>query len=173
MTGPSRGLTIRRARPGEAGLVLGFIRELAEYERLLHEVRAGEAEVDAALFCENPRVFCDLAFLDGEPVGFALYFYNFSTFLGRHGIWLEDLYVRESLRGRGIGKALLAGLARRCVAEGLGRLEWWVLDWNAPAIATYRALGAQPMEEWTVQRLTGDALTRLAESAPVNDGAGS
>lgn len=173
MAGRSRGLTIRRARPGEAGLVLGFIRELAEYERLLHEVRAGEAEVDAALFCENPRVFCDLAFLDGEPVGFALYFYNFSTFLGRHGIWLEDLYVRESLRGRGIGKALLAGLARRCVAEGLGRLEWWVLDWNAPAIATYRALGAQPMEEWTVQRLTGDALTRLAESAPVNDGAGS
>lgn len=173
MTGPSRGLTIRRARPGEAGLVLGFIRELAEYERLLHEVRAGEAEVDAALFCENPRVFCDLAFLDGEPVGFALYFYNFSTFLGRHGIWLEDLYVRESLRGRGIGKALLAGLARRCVAEGLGRLEWWVLDWNAPAIATYRALGAQAMEEWTVQRLTGEALTLLAESAPVNDGAGS
>ncbi len=165
MAEKSQGLTIRRARPGEAGLVLGFIRELAEYERLLHEVRANEAELDAALFCDSPRVFCDIAFLDGEPVGFALYFYNFSTFLGRHGIWLEDLYVRESLRGRGIGKALLAGLARRCVAEGLGRLEWWVLDWNAPAIATYRALGAQPMEEWTVQRLTGEALERLADNA--------
>lgn len=167
----SQDLTIRRARPGEAGLVLRFIRELAEYERLLHEVRASEAELDAALFCDSPRVFCDLAFLDGEPVGFALYFYNFSTFLGRHGIWLEDLYVRESLRGRGIGKALLAGLARRCVAEGLGRLEWWVLDWNAPAIAAYRALGAQAMEEWTVQRLTGEALVRLADSAPTSNGA--
>src|SRR6056297_3095782 len=108
----SHGLTIRRAHPGEAGLVLRFVRELAEYERLLQEVRANEAELDAALFCDNPRVFCDIAFLDGEPVGFALYFYNFSTFLGRHGIWLEDLYVRESLRGRGVGKDLLAGLAR-------------------------------------------------------------
>ncbi len=163
MAETSQGLTIRRARPGEAGLVLRFVRELAEYERLSHEVRAGEAEIEAALFCDSPRVFCDIAFLDGEPVGFALYFYNFSTFLGRHGIWLEDLYVRESQRGRGIGKALLAGLARRCVAEGLGRLEWWVLDWNAPAIAAYRALGAQAMEEWTVQRLTGEALTRLAD----------
>jgi len=160
----SQGLTIRRARPGEAGLVLRFIRELAAYERLAHEVSASEAELDEALFCENPRVFCDIAFLDGEPVGFALYFYNFSTFLGRHGIWLEDLYVREALRGRGIGKALLAGLARRCVAEGLGRLEWWVLDWNAPAIAAYRAIGAQPMDEWTVQRVTGEALERLAQT---------
>jgi GNAT superfamily N-acetyltransferase len=170
MSAQSDALTIRRARPGEAGLVLGFIRELAAYERLAHEVRANEAELDAALFCENPRVFCDIAFLEGEPVGFALYFYNFSTFLGRHGIWLEDLYVREALRGRGIGKALLAGLARRCVAEGLGRLEWWVLDWNAPAIATYRALGAQAMEEWTVQRLTGEALERLAQTQTAEGG---
>ncbi|MCC5978863.1 MAG: GNAT family N-acetyltransferase [Salinarimonas sp.] len=172
MSTASTGVTIRRAGPGEAGIVAGFIRELAEYERLAHELRAGEAEIDAALFCDNPRVFCDLAFLDDEPVGFALYFYNFSTFLGRHGIWLEDLYVRESLRGRGIGKALLASLARRCVAEGLGRLEWWVLDWNAPAIAAYRAIGAQPMDEWTVQRLTGDALKRLAGVAAGRDGEG-
>ncbi len=173
MSARSAGLTIRRAHPGEAGIVLGFIRELAEYERLAHEVSASETELDAALFGDNPRIFCDLAFLGDEPVGFALYFYNFSTFLGRHGIWLEDLYVREALRGRGIGKALLAGLARRCVAEGLGRLEWSVLDWNAPAIAAYRAIGAQPMEEWTVQRLTGDALERLAQGAGASDGGGN
>lgn len=157
-------LAIRPARPGEAGLVLGFIRELAEYERLAHEVVATEAEIDAALFGASPRAFCDVAEWEGEPAGFAIWFYNFSTFRGRHGIYLEDLYVRPAHRGRGIGKALLANLARRCVAQGLPRLEWWVLDWNEPALAFYRSLGAEPMSEWTVQRMTGEALRRLADA---------
>jgi GNAT superfamily N-acetyltransferase len=155
-------LLIRPARPGEAGLVLSFIRALAEYERLTHEVEATEAGLDAALFGPSPRAFCDIAEWDGTPAGFALWFYNFSTFRARHGIWLEDLYVDPELRGRGIGKALMAGLARRCVAEGLGRLEWWVLDWNAPAIEVYRAIGARMMDDWTVCRLDGAALARLA-----------
>jgi GNAT superfamily N-acetyltransferase len=153
---------IRPARPGDAALVLAFIRELAAYERLAHEVVAGEADIDRALFGENPRAFCDIAEWEGAPAGFALWFYNFSTFRGRHGIYLEDLFVRPEHRGRGIGRALLAGLARRCVAEDLPRLEWWVLDWNEPALAFYRSLGAAPMDEWTVQRLTGEALARLA-----------
>jgi GNAT superfamily N-acetyltransferase len=158
-------LTIRPAVAGEAGLVLGFIRELAAYERLAHEVDATPAAINEALFCDSPRVFCDIAEWDGEPVGFALWFYNFSTFRGRHGIYLEDLYVRDTMRGRGIGKALLSRLARRCVDEGLTRLEWWVLDWNEPSIAFYRSIGAQGMDEWTVQRVTGEALVQLAENA--------
>jgi GNAT superfamily N-acetyltransferase len=158
-------LTIRRAVAGEAGLVLGFIRELAEYERLTHEVDATPHAIDEALFGESPRVFCDIAEWEGEPVGFALWFYNFSTFRGCHGIYLEDLFVRDAMRGRGIGKALLSRLARRCLDEGLTRLEWWVLDWNEPSIAFYRSIGAQAMDEWTVQRVTGDALVQLAENA--------
>jgi GNAT superfamily N-acetyltransferase len=159
---PGALLRIRPAVAGEADLVLRFIRELAAYERLAHEVDAGVESLDAALFGPHPRVFCDIAEWEGEPVGFALWFYNFSTFRGRHGIYLEDLFVRESMRGRGVGKALLSQLARRCVAEGLPRLEWWVLDWNEPSIAFYRSISAQPMDEWTVQRVTGEALTRLA-----------
>ncbi|MGJ3265368.1 MAG: N-acetyltransferase family protein [Salinarimonas sp.] len=162
-------LEIRPARPGEAPLVHAFVRELAAYERLSHEVDATVAMLDAALFGENPRVFCDIAEWEGEPVGFALWFYNFSTFRGRHGIYLEDLFVRESVRGRGIGKALLAGLAARCRAEGLARLEWWVLDWNAPSIAFYRSLGAVPMDEWTVMRVTGEALEGLAAAAAATE----
>ncbi len=160
---PAMTLTIRPARPDEAGLVLAFIRELAEYERLAHEVEATEADIAAALFGKNPRAFADIAEWEGEPAGFALWFYNFSTFRGRHGIYLEDLFVRPALRGHGIGRALLQRLAQRCVAEGLGRLEWWVLDWNESALRFYRALGAVPMDEWTVQRVTGEALERLAE----------
>jgi GNAT superfamily N-acetyltransferase len=155
-------LTIRPARPDEAGLVLAFIRELADYERLADEVEATEDGLAAALFAPAPRVFADIAEWQGEPVGFALWFYTFSTFRGRHGIWLEDLYVREAVRGRGIGKALMARLARRCREEGLARLEWWVLDWNTPAIEVYRSIGSEAMDAWTVQRLTGDALDRLA-----------
>ena len=158
-------LTIRPARPDDAALILGFIRELAEYEKLLHEVEASEANVAAILFADRPRAFCDIAELDGEPVGFAVWFYNLSTFTGRHGIYLEDLYVRPAARGVGAGKALLAGLARRCVDEGLTRLEWAVLNWNAPAIAVYDSRGAGKQDEGTVRRLTGEPLVRLASVA--------
>lgn len=158
------GGVIRPARPGEAGVVLAFIRALADYEKRLHEVTSTEAMIDAALFGDAPRAFCDLIEEEGRPVGFALWFYNFSTFEGKHGIYLEDLFVLPEARGRGYGKALLAHLARRCVAEGLGRLQWWVLDWNTPSIDFYRGLGARPMDEWTVMRVDGEALVRLAEA---------
>lgn len=125
-------IKVRPARPGEAALVLGFIRELADYERLLDQVEADEAAIDALLFGPAPRAYCDIAERDGAPVGFALWFYNVSTFKGRCGLYLEDLYVRPEARGLGAGKALLAGLAMRCVDENLGRLEWSVLDWTRP-----------------------------------------
>jgi GNAT superfamily N-acetyltransferase len=155
-------LEIRTARPGDEALVLEFIVKLAAYEKLQHEVVATEADISKALFDTPPRCHCDLAFWDSEPAGFALWFYNFSTFAGKAGIYLEDLYVEPHLRGRGIGKALLKTLAQRCVAEDLPRLQWWVLDWNAPAIAAYQAMGAKPMDEWTVYRLTGPDLKALA-----------
>ena len=157
-------LAIRPVRAGEAALVLGFVRELAAYEKLTHEVAASEADIDAALFGAHPTAFCDVAEWAGEPVGFALWFLNFSSFRGRSGIYLEDIFVRPAHRGKGIGKSLLAELARRCVARGYSRLEWAVLDWNAPSIAFYRAQGAQLMDEWTVCRVDGDALVRLAEA---------
>ena len=156
-------LSIRPAVASDASLIFGFIRELAEYERLAHEVDATEGDIAQALFGPNLRVFADVAEWEGEAVGFALWFYNFSTFRGRHGIYLEDLFVRPEFRSKGIGKALLRHLARRCIAEGLPRLEWWVLDWNEPALKVYRSIGAVPMDEWTVQRMTGEALQRLAE----------
>ena len=156
-------VAIRPVRPGEAGLVLSLVRELAVYERLLDAVDASEAMIDAALFAREPRVFCEIAEWDGEPAGFALWFPNFSSFRGRHGIYLEDIFVRPSHSRRGIGRALLRHLARRCVAEGWTRFEWAVLDWNAPSIAFYRSLGADLMEEWTICRITGDALTQLAQ----------
>jgi len=156
-------LTIRKAEARDASLIFDFIRELAEYERLAHEVDATQEDIARALFSPEPRVFADIAEWDGRPAGFALWFYNFSTFRGRHGIYLEDLFVRPDFRSNGIGKALLRHLARRCVAEGLPRLEWWVLDWNEPALRFYRSIGALPMNEWTVQRVTGDNLTKLAE----------
>jgi GNAT superfamily N-acetyltransferase len=156
-------LEIRTAEPFDAALILRFIRNLAEYERLLHEVAASEADIVRDLFGPNPRVFCDIAWWDGAPAGFALWFYNYSTFHGRHGIYLEDLFVEPAYRGRGIGKALLVQLARRCRAEGLTRLQWWVLDWNRASIEFYKSLGAVPMDDWTVLRLSGDALQKLAE----------
>jgi len=155
-------LSIRSAFPDDSALVFAFVRELAEYERLAHEVDTTEEELAHALFGPHPRVFAQIAEWGGKPAGLALWFYNFSTFRGRHGIYLEDLFVRPEFRGRGIGKALLQHLARRCIAENLPRLEWWVLDWNEPAIEFYRSLGAVPMDEWTVQRVTGEALAKLA-----------
>ena len=151
-------LTIRAAKPGDAALVAGFIHGLAEYERLAHECEADEAKVTQALFCASPRVFCDIAEWDGQAAGFALWFYNFSTFRTCHGLYLEDLFVRPEHRSRGIGKGLIDHLARRCVDEGLKRLEWSVLEWNAPAIQFYEGLGAELMSEWRICRLTGAAL---------------
>jgi GNAT superfamily N-acetyltransferase len=156
-------LSIRRARPDETGLVLSLVRELAEYEKLLHEVEATEADIEAALFDEHPRLFCAIAEWQGQPAGFAIWFINFSTFSGRSGIYLEDLFVRPALRGNGIGKALLAYLAKECVANGWSRLQWSVLDWNTPSIEFYKSLGAVLMDEWTVCRVTGPALAALAE----------
>ena len=157
--------TVRPAVQADGPLVFALVHELAIYEKLQHEVDATEADITAALFRPNPRVFCDIAQHDGEPCGFALWFYNFSTFRGRHGIYLEDLFVRPEHRGRGVGRALLANLARRCCEEGLARLEWAVLDWNEPSIGFYRALGATSQDDWTGFRLTGDALHRLGAAA--------
>src|ERR1700688_3253092 len=158
-------LLIRRARPDEAGLVLSLVRELADYEKLLHEVEATEATIGAALLDANPRLFCDIAEWNGEVAGFAVWFINFSTFSGRSGLYLEDLFVRPAQRGKGIGKALLSHLAKECVANGWSRLQWAVLDWNTPSIEFYKSLGAELMEEWTVCRVGGAALTALAEGA--------
>ena len=157
-------LIIRSANPADAQLIFRFIRELADYERLLPEVEATADMIGAALFAAEPRVFADIAEWRGEPAGLALWFYNFSTFRGRHGLYLEDLFVRPALRGHGVGKALLAGLARRCVAEGLARLEWAVLNWNEPSIGFYRSLGAIAKDEWTTYQLTGRALEALGRA---------
>ncbi len=156
-------LIIRRARPDEAGLVLSLVRELAEYEKLLHEVEATEAMIGEALFGSDVRRFCDIAERNGEVAGFAVWFVNFSTFSGRPGIYLEDLFVRPAQRGKGIGKALLSHLARQCVANGWSRLQWAVLDWNTPSIEFYKSLGAEMLEEWTVCKVAGPALTALAK----------
>jgi GNAT superfamily N-acetyltransferase len=161
------GVVVRPAVEADAALILAFIRALAQYERLADEAVVTEADIRRDLFCQAPRAFCDIAQADGEAVGFALWFYNYSTFRGRHGIYLEDLFVRPQARGRGAGKALLRGLARRCVDEELGRLEWAVLNWNAPAIAVYDAIGSTAMDAWTVRRLTGAALAKLAGSPAV------
>ena len=158
-------ITIRRARRREIGLIYSLIRELAEYDKLLHEFEATEIDIEAALFGDNPRLFCEIAEWDGEAVGFAVWFFNFSTFSGRSGIYLEDLFVRPAHRGKGIGKALLSHLARICVANGWARLQWAVLDWNAPSIAFYKSLGAVLMDEWTVCRINGPALSALAAKA--------
>lgn len=160
-------LTLRPARPTDTTVILALIRELADYERLSHEVEATEDDLRTALFGPAARVFADVAewresSAQTQVVGFALGFYTFSTFKGRHGLHLEDLFVRPNYRGRGIGQALLVNLARRCVREGLGRLEWSVLDWNAPAIEFYRRLGTATHTEWVLQRVTGEALQALA-----------
>ncbi|MFI6704538.1 GNAT family N-acetyltransferase [Streptomyces sp. NPDC050509] len=153
---------IRTATPADVPVIHAMVRELAEYEKALHEVRATEEQLHEALFGERPAAFAHLAETeDGEPVGFALWFLHFSTWRGVHGIYLEDLYVRPDRRGGGHGKALLGELARICVERGYERLEWSVLDWNEPSIAFYRSLGALPQDEWTVFRLTDGALDAL------------
>ena len=159
-------IRIERATPRDVPVVLQMIRALAEYERMLDDVVATEEGIREALFGPRPDAEVLLAYAGDEPAGFALFFHNFSTFVGRRGLYLEDLFVKPELRGRGIGKRLLAELARIAVERNCGRFEWTVLDWNAPSIAFYRSLGARKMEEWQIFRLDGDALTRLAEQAP-------
>ena len=157
-------MPIREATPADVPEILAMIHELADYEKAPHEVVATPGLLREALFGPDPAVYALMAEDDdtGAVVGFALWFRNFSTWLGRHGVYLEDLYVRPSHRGRGYGKALLQDLARIAVERGYGRFEWWVLDWNTPAIEFYRSIGAEPMDEWTVQRVSGEALHGLA-----------
>jgi GNAT superfamily N-acetyltransferase len=152
---------IRPAARSDVRVILGFIRELAEYEKLSDQVTATEDLLDRHLFGPNPVAHALIAEVDGKAVGFALYFFNFSTFVGRPGIYLEDLYVEPASRGQGVGRALLTELARVAVREKCGRLEWAVLDWNEPAIGFYKKLGAVPMQDWTVFRVTGEALSKL------------
>jgi GNAT superfamily N-acetyltransferase len=155
---------IRKAEPADVPLILGFIRALGEYEKLLDSVVADEHRLAATLFGERPYAEVLIATWNGEPAGFALFFHNYSTFLAKPGIYLEDLFVDPEFRGKGVGKALLTQLARLAVARGCGRLEWSVLDWNEPAIGFYKSLGAVPMNEWTVFRVTGESLLRLSQT---------
>jgi GNAT superfamily N-acetyltransferase len=157
-------LRLEPAGPADVPLILSFIRELAEYERMLDRVVATEELLREQLFGERPGAEVVIARWEGEPVGFALFFHNFSTFLGRRGLYLEDLFVRPAHRDKGVGRALLAQLAKTAADRGCGRLEWAVLDWNEPAIGFYRALGAEPMSDWTVYRLAGAPLAALARS---------
>lgn len=159
------GLRLRDAVPADVPTIARFVRALAEYEKLGHEVRGTEADFHAAIFGNPPRAGCLIAEVDGVPAGMALYHWTFSTFLARHGRWLEDLWVEPAYRRRGIAKALFARLAAETLAEGGGRLAWNVLDWNTPAIATYDAMGAENMKEWITRRLSGEALRSLAAEA--------
>jgi GNAT superfamily N-acetyltransferase len=156
---------IRPAIPGDGATILELIQGLADYEHLSNEVVATESSINAALFDTPPSAIALLAEEDGRGIGFALYFFNFSTFLGRPGLYLEDLFVQPDKRGRGVGTALLIELARIAVARGCGRMEWSVLDWNEPSIAFYKSLGAVPLSDWTTYRLTGETLTRLARKS--------
>ena len=155
-------VTIRAATPADLPLIAQFIRDLADYEKLAHEVRFDEAMLGDRLFGARPYAEVVIGEIDGAPQGFALFFHNFSTFEGRPGLYLEDLFVRPAARGSGLGKALLAHLAKLCVERDCARLEWSVLDWNAPAIGFYQGLGARMMDEWTVMRVDGAALVGLA-----------
>ena len=156
-------LSIRKAEQKDVPLILGFIRELADYEHMLNEVVATPELLEKWIFDER-KAEVVFAVVEGQEVGFALFFHNFSTFLGRAGIYLEDLYVRPEFRGKGYGKALIRELARIAVERGCGRLEWWCLDWNKPSIDFYLSLGAEPMKDWTVYRIAGQMLTDLAET---------
>ncbi|MCW8985016.1 MAG: GNAT family N-acetyltransferase [Thermoanaerobaculales bacterium] len=154
---------LRFATIDDVGLIFDFIRQLADYENILDEVVTDEDQLRQSLFGDRRVAEVVIASYEGEPAGFALFFHNFSTFLGRPGVYLEDLFVVPDLRGRGIGRILLSFLAKLAVERGCGRLEWWVLDWNEPAIRFYERLGAKAMDEWTVFRVAGDALEELAK----------
>ncbi len=160
----NKTLHLRSAVPSDGPRILAFIRSLAAYEKLSHEVLATEAKLNESLFGPRPYAEVIMAELSGVPVGFALFFHNFSTFLAKPGLYLEDLFVEPEARGHGVGKALLAHLAKLAVERDCGRLEWWVLDWNEDAIRFYEALGARAMNEWTVFRVDGERLKRLAET---------
>ncbi|HTW26085.1 MAG TPA: GNAT family N-acetyltransferase [Acetobacteraceae bacterium] len=170
MTGAA--VTLRDAEPSDLPVLLGFVRALAEYERLSHEMQATEEDFRRALFGDPPRAHALLAEQGGAAIGFAVWFYNFSTFEGRPGLYVEDVFIDPAHRGRGIGRMIFKHLAQRALQSGCARMEWWVLDWNEPAIHFYRGIGAEAMEEWTVQRVAGEALVRLAEgqggSAPLH-----
>jgi GNAT superfamily N-acetyltransferase len=163
-------MTVRPIRPDDVPAVVGLVRELAEYERAAHEVRLTEEQLATALFGDAPQLFGHVAEVDRAVVGMALWFLNFSTWRGTHGIYLEDLYVQPRHRGSGLGRELLRTLAEVCVERGYARLEWSVLDWNTPSIEFYRAAGAVPMDEWTVFRLTDDALARFATDRRLQEG---
>jgi GNAT superfamily N-acetyltransferase len=158
----SQDISIRAVRESEVDLVLTFIRELAQYERLADQVTATRDDIHAALFGPRPCAEAILGCIAGEPCGFALFFHNFSTFLGKPGLYLEDLYVRPGARGRGLGSQMLAWLARLALQRGCGRFEWSVLDWNEPALRVYRGLGARAADDWTLYRVSGEALAQLA-----------
>ena len=155
-------LAFRSATREDVPLILQFIRELADYEKMLHEVVADEATLEEWIF-DRQKAEVLFALVDGNEIGFALFFHNFSTFLGRAGIYLEDLYVKPEYRGKGYGKAILKRLGSIAVERKCGRMEWWCLDWNQPSIDFYRSLGAEPMSDWTVYRIAGDTLTHLVE----------
>ncbi len=158
-------LSIRPATSADLPLIAQFIHDLAEYERLAHEVRFDEAVLGDRLFGARPYAEVLIGEIDGSPQGFALFFHNFSTFEGKPGVYLEDLFVRPEARGSGLGKALLAALAQIAIEGDCARLEWWVLDWNDPAIRFYKKLGAKPMDEWTTFRVDGDTLRAIAKGA--------
>ena len=159
-----KGISIRPATPEDVALIVSLVREFAEYEKLERDVVATEQDFHVALFGPRPVIEAVVASVDGAPAGCALFFPNFSTFLGKPGLYLEDLYVRPDSRGRGVGRALLEHLARIAVDRGWGRVEWSVLDWNEPAIGFYKKLGAEPLSEWTVFRVSGERLRKLASS---------
>ena len=156
-------MKIRPAERKEVGAVLQLIHDLAHYEKAPNEVEATEKELLSTIFSEDPKVFCDVVEVDGDIAGMAIWFLNYSTWQGKHGIYLEDLFIKPEYRGRGYGKALLQHLARICGEQGYGRFQWWVLDWNSPAIEFYRSLGAVAMDEWTVYRVSGQALKDLGQ----------
>jgi GNAT superfamily N-acetyltransferase len=170
VSSPSPPARIRLAVAADVPRISELIRELADYERSADEVTATDADLHAALFASQPMLFGHVAVAEGQIVGYALWFVSYSTWLGRHGIYLEDLYVTPAMRGRGTGKALLAELAAICVRRGYGRLDWSVLDWNSPAIGFYQSIGAQDMTEWTVYRLTGQPLADLAAEVDPSGG---